>query len=235
MKVFLGDLVHDWEKVSLWTLPLNVGYIGAYAQKHLPGELEIRLFKRPARMIEAIKAEKPDVVGLAHYVWNANLNALVFDIAKEHNPHVLNAGGGPNFTSANADEKHAEKFYSLNKSCDAYVVNQGERGFAELLRRFLECGGDVERLRKERVPGSLINDLRSTGGVRIGESLDIIMDLDEIPSPYLTGMMDSFFDQPFVPILETNRSCPYRCTFCAWGIGTGNIYLAYLILHVFLR
>ncbi len=223
MKVFLGDLVHDWEKVSLWTLPLNVGYIGAYAQKHLPGELEIRLFKRPARMIEAIRSEKPDVVGLAHYVWNANLNALVFDIAKEHNPHVLNAGGGPNFTSANADEKHAEKFYSLNKSCDAYVVNQGERGFAELLRRFLECGGDVERLRKERVPGSLINDLRSTGGVRIGESLDIIMDLDEIPSPYLTGMMDSFFDQPFVPILETNRSCPYRCTFCAWGIGTGKL------------
>ena len=44
--------------------------------------LEVRLFKRPGQMIDAIKAEKPDVVGLSHYVWNANLNALVFDIAK---------------------------------------------------------------------------------------------------------------------------------------------------------
>ena len=35
--------------------------------------------------------------------------------------------------------------------------------------------------------------------------------------------MDEFFDGPFIPILETNRSCPYRCTFCAWGIGTQKL------------
>ena len=40
-------------------------------------------------MIDAIKPEKPDVIGLSHYVWNANLNALVFAIAKEHNPASL--------------------------------------------------------------------------------------------------------------------------------------------------
>ena len=26
-----------------------------------------------------------------------------------------------------------------------------------------------------------------------------------------------------MPVLETNRSCPYRCTFCAWGIGTQKL------------
>ena len=26
-----------------------------------------------------------------------------------------------------------------------------------------------------------------------------------------------------MPLLETNRSCPYRCTFCAWGIGTQKL------------
>ena len=36
MKIFLADLVHTWEKVSLWTFPLNVGFIGAYARAHLP-------------------------------------------------------------------------------------------------------------------------------------------------------------------------------------------------------
>lgn len=223
MKVFLGDLVHDWEKVSLWTMPLNVGYIGAYAQKALPGELEVRLFKRPELMIDAIKKEKPEVVGLSHYVWNANLNALVFDVAKKHNARVLNVGGGPDFTSANADQEHGRRFFSTAPSCDAYVINQGERGFAELLTRFLECDGDVERLRQTTVSGSLVNDLERRDRVLIGEPLDIIRDLDEIPSPYLAGMLDSFFEEPFVPIIETNRSCPYRCTFCAWGIGTGKL------------
>ena len=223
MKVFLGDLVHDWEKVSLWTMPLNVGYIGAYARKALPGELDVRLFKRPELMIDAIKAKKPEVVGLTHYVWNANLNALVFAIAKEHNPRVLAVCGGPNFTSANADEKHGRRFFEAVPDCDAYVINQGERGFAELLLQFVACGGDVERLTAEAVPGSLLNDLARAGRVRIGEALDVIRDLDEIPSPYLNGLMDPFFEEPFVPILETNRSCPYRCTFCAWGIGTGKL------------
>ena len=36
-------------------------------------------------------------------------------------------------------------------------------------------------------------------------------------------MLDEFFDGPYMPIVETNRSCPYRCTFCAWGIGTTKL------------
>ena len=32
-------------------------------------------------MIDSIKQEKPDVVGLAHYVWNMKLNNRVFEIA----------------------------------------------------------------------------------------------------------------------------------------------------------
>ena len=223
MKVFLGDLVHDWEKVSLWTMPLNIGYVGAYARKELSSPVEVRLFKRPQSMIDAIRSERPDVVALAHYVWNANLNAQVFRIAKEADRRVFCIGGGPNFTSANADEPHGQSFFASVPDCDAYVINQGERGFAEALRRLLDCGGDVARLRKDPVPGALINDLGARDRVHVGAALDIIRDLDEIPSPYLNGMLDEFFDEPFVPILETNRSCPYRCTFCAWGIGTGKL------------
>ncbi len=223
MKIFLADLVHTWEKVSLWTFPLNVGYIASYAQARIEENLEIRLFKRPEVMIDAIKAEKPDIVALAHYVWNTNLNKLVFGIAKEHVPGVLTVGGGPIFTGANADAAHAGRFFDATPDCDAFVVNQGERGFLELLRRYLELGGDVARLRRNPVPGVLLNDPGAGDRVHVGETLDVIRDLDEIPSPYLNHMLDEFFEEPFVPILETNRSCPYRCTFCAWGIGTGKL------------
>ncbi len=223
LKIFLADLVHDWEKVSLWTFPLNVGYIAAYTDKMVAEDLEFRLFKRPQQMIDAIKREKPDVVGLSHYVWNANLNALVFDITRQEVPNALCVGGGPNFTSANANDEAARKFFSASSACDAYVVNQGERGFASLVERFLSLNGDRKRFVSDVLDGALINDLQGHNRIHIGSELDVIRDLDEIPSPYLNGSMDEFFDEPFVPILETNRSCPYRCTFCAWGIGTGKL------------
>ncbi len=49
-----------------------------------------------------------------------------------------------------------------------------------------------------------------------------IGDLDAVPSPILTGLYDGFI--PAGPsgavIMETNRGCPYGCTFCDWGSAT---------------
>ena len=41
--------------------------------------------------------------------------------------------------------------------------------------------------------------------------------LDEIPSPYTTGILDKFFDGKLAPMMQTNRGCPFHCTFCADG------------------
>ena len=47
--------------------------------------------------------------------------------------------------------------------------------------------------------------------------------INQFSSPYLNGMLDEFLDDPQLsPLLESNRGCPYSCTFCAWGIGSGN-------------
>ena len=46
-------------------------------------------------------------------------------------------------------------------------------------------------------------------------------DLDVIPSPYLAGHFDCFANVPGVTaVIETNRGCPYGCTFCDWGSNT---------------
>src|SRR5690606_35936932 len=49
-----------------------------------------------------------------------------------------------------------------------------------------------------------------------------IVDLDELPSPYLTGEFDDIPAEAWNQILaiETNRGCPYGCTFCDWGSST---------------
>ena len=33
MKIFLVDLVHTWPSGGIWTIPLNVGYVGSYLKK----------------------------------------------------------------------------------------------------------------------------------------------------------------------------------------------------------
>lgn len=225
MKIFLGDLVHDWEKVSVWTVPLNIGLIASYAKKRFGGDIDIRLFKHPEEIIAAIRNEGPDVVALSYYAWNSNLDNLITEIAKKTNHNILTVGGGPSFTLNNTNEINARQFFSKHLDLDVYVLNQGEKGFAELLARFMETGGDRAQLVSQEIPGSLVNDLRKGGKVRLEKCMGLapLDSLDEIPSPYLLGMMDPYLDNAFVPLLETNRNCPYQCTFCAFGVSSGKL------------
>ena len=51
---------------------------------------------------------------------------------------------------------------------------------------------------------------------------DRTADLDSLPSPYLNAEFDAFDAQAWSTCvsLETNRGCPYGCTFCDWGSAT---------------
>ena len=55
IKIYLGDLEHTWEKVNTWTFPLNVGYVGTYAKKNMPNDVDVTLFKDPFELIELVK------------------------------------------------------------------------------------------------------------------------------------------------------------------------------------
>ena len=48
-----------------------------------------------------------------------------------------------------------------------------------------------------------------------------IMDLSEVPSPYIMGLFDHLDEmypgKIWNAVIETNRGCPFMCTFCDWG------------------
>jgi hypothetical protein len=71
--------------------------------------------------------------------------------------------------------------------------------------------------------------LREVAGIsfRLGDEIvttadrERIADVNRIPSPYLTGLLDAYGEAlEGTAIIETNRGCPYGCTFCDWGSAT---------------
>ena len=53
-----------------------------------------------------------------------------------------------------------------------------------------------------------------------------IRELECIPSPYLTGIFDKLIEShpknEWLILWETNRGCPFKCTFCDWGSATAS-------------
>ena len=63
---------------------------------------------------------------------------------------------------------------------------------------------------------------RDESGALVRNSLGHrIEHLEEIPSPYLTGILRP---SPSPIFYETNRGCPYRCAFCYWGNNNSKVY-----------
>ena len=234
MKVYLGDLFHTWTKGGIWTIPLNVGYIGSYLKKKLNEkniDVEIRLFKDPTKLLDAIDDCPPDVIGLGFFVWNDKINKFIFDYVKNKYPKICTVGGGPRFTNINANMEGAKVFFDEHRNCDIFTINQGEKGFFNVAKQLHDCSYNLKNIKKLYIPGAIVNNAYENKinikncdeNLHIGENIGSIEDLNDIPSPYLTGMLDEFFEDRYAPIIETNRSCPYRCTFCAWGIGTQKL------------
>lgn len=198
--------------------PLNIGYISAYAKKFLGDSVDIKLFKYPKDFMEQFEKEKVDLVGFSNYTWSADLNNKMSEWVKKISPQTIVVFGGPNIDYSQAKYK---RFFLEHPFTDLYVLYQGEIAFLNILKRILERGQDLLALKTEPIDGVVFYDKEK--GVAIqGNLIPRIKDLNSIPSPYLTGILDKFFEMNLIPIVETNRGCPYRCTYCCQGFSSYN-------------
>src|SRR6266852_4910584 len=212
--IYLADLRYNYSGVlANDCMPLGVAYMKAVMDRDLP-EVQSRLFVYPERLWETMKNEPPDVLLLSNYMWCEALSFHFAKLAKRLHPGTLVVMGGPNIP---VEEERQIHYVETHPEIDLYVLGEGDFLAAEVVRHFLDAGKSLEQFRGRTIPSSVYR--RPDGQVALQKMWGRQKEVDEIPSPWLTGIQDEFFDGKLAPLLETNRGCPFTCTFCVQGTG----------------
>jgi len=197
-------------------LPLVSGSLQAYAQSDpvVKDRYEFGRFMFHRDNPEAIvaKHDNPDVAAFSVSMWNAKLSLEVARRVKEKFPECLVVFGGPQVPFDATD------YLIEHPYIDVTVRSDGERIFSKVLERNLHSRdfGGIESISFKGEDGPIVNRTEQ----------DLVKDLDVYPSPYTNGVFEALLkshpDIKFQAIIETNRGCPFPCSFCFWGQGGLN-------------
>ena len=146
-----------------------------------------------------------DILLCSCYVWNWEITNFLASEVRKINPNCTIVFGGahvPDFS---------EDFFKEHPYVDILVHGEGEIVLEEFLTAYM---GDKNY---SDVKGLETKEFRNPPQDRIN-------DLDSLPSAYLTNTVWDLVDKidgiNWIAGWETNRGCPYQCTFCDWGSAT---------------
>ena len=187
-QMFLGKEVY-------W-LPYSVGTLWAYASQfdeiNNNYQLQEIMFRRENIKSVAKRILPGAVVAVSCYIWNWEYNKRLAETIKQVNPTAYIVFGGPQVTNRPLETD----FFRQHPYVDSIILGEGEESFTQLLRDY--SAGKTTRIHQSK---------------RIDASL--------LPSPYLSGVFDQIIaenpDYIWNGIYESNRGCPFACTFCDWG------------------
>ena len=197
----------------------QLGLLAAYASLEEEVNRNVRFTftehprEQPAEEIaRAIMGANADLLAVSNYAWNYKKISEILEILgslQAAPPRILL--GGPNSEGTFGDDMM--KRYPI---ISAMVQGEGEPAFRDI------CSSLVDSPAKDPFVNSRNCVVRNDEGDMIRPNMGHrILQLDEVPSPYLTGLLPA---KPSPIFYETNRGCPYRCAFCYWGNGNSKIY-----------
>jgi len=239
--IYLAELAHDGFGLSLNTVPLGIGCVGAYSRKIYGNEIELHLFRQIEDLMSALSDRPPHIVGFGYFTWNDNLTLAASARARELSPDSLIVLGGLNisFEGWENSDNHLNSVDSRKKKLcaqcardydftllrnhpevDVIVHGDGEVPFTNVVRTFMDSRDRLE-VRGKQIGGC---SALLEGQLITGKPVTPLLDLDVIPSPYLMGLFSEFLVRfQLVPQIETVRGCPYDCTYCTIGGNTNRI------------
>jgi hypothetical protein len=191
--------------------PLAAGLLAATVRRTpdlADVDLSILAMRRaPAEAAQALA--EAELAGVSLYTWNERYALEVARRAKALRPELVVIAGGP---SVPRREPARAAFFERHPWVDALVLGEGERAFVDVVRA-ARAGAALTGIAgvAARVGGASPARPRLEGD-----------GFAEVGSPYLDGTFDELVARGEIPpigaaVLETNRGCPFACTFCDWG------------------
>jgi len=216
LKIYLADLTYNTTVIANDVFPLNIGLIASYCKKRFGNDVEIFLFKFIDELEQELYRSPPDIIGVSNYAWCKEISLHMLRLAKTLSPSTLTVMGGPNFP---LDLQSQKKFMKKYTEVDIYVPIDGEEGFSNIVDCVLKNAHSKDEIQEkvlaEPIEGCISRDQYDE--LQFTIPVIRIKNLDEIPSPYQTGLLDQFFSKKLSPIFQSNRGCPFTCTFCVDG------------------
>lgn len=194
-------------------LPYSVAILQAYAEQfpEVRGRFRFRtpLYKRQRNTDEIAEGlASCGIIAFSVYVWNTQYSLEVARKIKERSPDTLVVFGGPNVPN------DSERFLRANPCVDFTIHGEGEIAFKEFL------------LAHEARDFSAVRGIRylQDGTFRSHTKPPRLRALETVPSPYLNGVFSELMEknpgQTWNVLWESNRGCPFSCTYCDWGSAT---------------
>lgn len=218
--LFLSDLSHVTAGgLTSEFIPYGVGCIKSYFCEYAKSRerYDLRLFQDPEPFIASYLRDLPSVIAFSNYSWNRDVSYALAEEVKRLRPQTLVVFGGPNYP---LEDPVRERWLKKFSAVDVYVTGEGERPFAALIDLWSESH-DIETVKRAGIDGC-----HALVGGRLFRANDVtprLESLDLVPSPYVRGYLDEFLNIPMlVPLTETNRGCPFQCTFCEKGVSSWN-------------
>ncbi len=209
-------------KMNTFSMPLSLGYIKAtaYADPGIRSAADIKIcsFRGSATAPEITRAllseDPPDILAFSVFGWNQYRFAAVAETYRQVKPDGWIIFGGTHVAN------QAERLCRLYPALDVVANGEGEFIFRDILQAYL---GGLNKTELDHIPGI---SFQRDGRVITTAERARIANLDDIPSPFLEGILP-FRDEHGrvnygVALLETNRGCPYKCAFCYWGGAIGQ-------------
>ena len=140
-----------------------------------------------------LAAPPPTAVGFSIYVWNRDLSCEIAAELRRNNPAIKLFCGGPEVTA------DPESLITIG-IFDFIIVGEGEIPFLSLCQTLAD-DGDYSKIPGVLLPGSTILPPPTP-----------LTNLDLIPSPYLTGVIDTYANPGI--LWQLSRGCSFTCDFC---------------------
>ena len=200
-------------------LPLTYGLLKSYSEADneiLHNFMWLEPIYRSSTIVESLNnalKTRVDILALGCYLWNSKTIKEIIKSCREKNPNCFIILGGPDA------ESYLNRSVNESQEVNLFLNSDSEESFKLVLKEYLKKKSDYESIPGVTLPQNyLLNNTEQP--IKI-ESFQLSPWLNN--SKYYQNEILNIKKNPENLVVipwETDRGCPYGCSFCNWG---GNV------------